>query len=101
MLAAMRYGVFMTGNDLYRFCQDRSRETCMAYVMGAHDMQDEIASTDLISSAFCPGDLTTPTQQMDVVTAFLRDHPEKRDQSAPSLIVEALRAAFPCTTPRP
>jgi Rap1a immunity proteins len=33
---------------------------------------------------------------MDVVKFFLRDHPEIRQDSAPTLIMLALKEKFPC-----
>jgi hypothetical protein len=38
-------------------------------------------------------------QAVDVVTNFLRAHPEDRHHSAVSLVLQALAEAFPCPSP--
>ena len=96
MLIAMRYPVFMTGSQLNALCNLPSQAACVAYVIGATDMQDEMASAGQIRSAFCFDVDATPARERDAVTSFLRDHPEKLQQSATSLIVESMSAAFPC-----
>ena len=99
MLAAVQQPTSMTGNDLYGFCQQTyvsGSYACLAYVLGARDMHNELVSRGAIRPSFCPGPEVTPSQQKDAVAAFLLRHPEKREQSAPSLVIEAMADSFPC-----
>ena len=51
----------------------------------------------LEGAEWCPSDNVTAGQVVDVVKAYLRNKPAYRDRPAPSLVVSALRDAWPCT----
>jgi hypothetical protein len=83
---------FLTGNDLFTDCS--ATETigsviCHGYVVGA---ADAFAGADLI----CIPKNVSQGQVADIVTKFLRDHPESRHYSASSEVLQALMEAFPC-----
>ena len=81
------------GNELYEFCQkpDSSvmRGVCGGYVTGVSDALRA-------SGSFCWPQGGTRGQVIDVVTIYLRDHPEKRHLLAFDLVSAALMEKFPC-----
>jgi hypothetical protein len=88
----------MTGNDLYRFC-GRTDQMCDAYVTAVLETWDiAIGGTVELDSIWCGEEAAKVTyeQAADIVTAFLRDHPEVRHRSAVSLVMKAISEKFPC-----
>jgi len=60
---------------------------CYGYVAGVVDMLYTV----------CLPDGMTRQQVIDVLTLWLRDHPEKRHLPASSLVAGALKEKFPCS----
>ena len=83
----------MGGNEFFRLCTGTEEEKfgCLFFVMGAVDVMDSLPST-----AGCRPPGVIVQQTVDIVTKYLRDHPERRQDSAVALIWEAQNAAFPC-----
>lgn len=92
-------GGFVDGNKLYEWCQGFTPQTsvprdgyrfssCEAYVLGSADVP--------YTRGFCLDDRVTSTQIVDVVVAFLRDHPGGRHHLAAIVVAQALATAFPC-----
>jgi hypothetical protein len=80
------------GNRLYEMCVAQDivkKEYCRAYISG---MTDAFNWDRFV----CNPKHTTEGQVRDVVLNYLRDHPETRHYSAPSLARQALSQAFPC-----
>jgi hypothetical protein len=88
------------GNVLFEHCKDYDLSksnwfggACAGYVLGARDAFDET------TKPFCVpegpyGDIAE--QSVETVKLYLRDHPETRHLSAPSLVAAALKEKFPC-----
>ena len=105
------YHSLLTGNELYADCQEWERDTsvsgessimlkkggpsgilqagrCSGYIMG---VVDSIPAGE----GFDPDPDVRMTQYVDVVFAYLRDHPELRHLSAYRLARKAVTDAFP------
>lgn len=83
------------GNQLLRECTgydvtDTLR--CLAYIRGARDMLDALQMAG--SGERCIPQPATLDQVKDVVVRYLRQHPEVRHFTRPSLIVAAVREAW-------
>ena len=81
---------FVDGNKLYEFCQDPVGNYCTGYVAGV------AATSDRYGYTFCLPNGVKDNQLSDVVSMWLRDHPEKRHKAAGFLVVEAMKEKFPC-----
>ena len=99
---------YISGNDLYPLCsaapenvpgdQQANASTqwgfCRGYVAGVADI---LENREVAGYRAC---ISAPTveigQLADVVTSFLRDHPEERHLTAASNVALALSKAFPC-----
>jgi hypothetical protein len=89
---ACAFGQFRTGNDLYAKCTASAgpeRTECIGIVIG-------LADAFVYDEKTCPPDGITVRQVEDLIVKYLRDHPELRHHSAPSLARTALQQAFPC-----
>jgi hypothetical protein len=90
---------FYSGNDLHGYCSvDRGNlhyaqymGICQGFVAGVVD-----SSLRPLSFRVCVPAGVTLQQTADVVTNYLRDHPEERHYTAQSLVVFALQQAWPC-----
>jgi hypothetical protein len=108
---------FVDGNELFSRCEgfrekDLSPDEavrfqyCHAYVVAVADSlamfkaASDSTSSGSLSGArvrdYCPSKETTSFQVTTVAINYLRDHPEKRDEAASSLVATALVKAFPC-----
>lgn len=85
---------FVTGNRLFDDCNSQS-EFCTGYIAG---VVDSLLMIGIATNApkICPGDRIELGQAVDVVTSYLRTHPERRQVSASSMATVALIRAFPC-----
>lgn len=95
------FGQFYTGNDLYKWRQSQHRINLgntqptsyqdaarfHGYVTGVVDCYDTILFNVPAS--------VTAGQLGDIVYKYLEDYPEKRHQSGSSLVLDAIRNAFP------
>jgi hypothetical protein len=88
--------IFLTGSELYDHCQRASSLVCVSYVMGIADTIASQANLGAIPRQFCMDENVTGRQVTDVVVRYLTDHPDSRHNSAASIVVPALREAFPC-----
>jgi hypothetical protein len=83
----------MSGNDLLAVCQSGGGEAwgyCIGYVTG-------ITET---SSSICVPPETIRAQGRDIVLQYLKNHPETRQLKAADLVLNALKAAWPCPSLR-
>ena len=76
-----------TGNDLMQHCTATPDGFCAGYVGGVIDTSYAL---------FCFPPEVTKRQIINIFIMYLRDHPEKLHLFAPSLVIKAMRAAFPC-----
>jgi len=66
----------------------QSAAMLIGYVAGIADVGNQIL--------FCAPDHSTVGQLVAVTTKYVKEHPEKWDQAGATLVVAALREAFPC-----
>ena len=88
-----------TANDLLQDCKNSllARAAprpfysglCMGLVAGVH----------YIDAKSCAPEDTTPNQLMHVVLAYIEVRPQRMDDEFMKLVVEALRSAWPCSSP--
>jgi hypothetical protein len=87
---------FTSGNDLWDACQadeakDPIRATfCLSYIVGAGETFQVLQVAKAVSF-YCIPDKVKNGQAIDVVKLYLRDHPETRRYSAPTLIMCGMR----------
>lgn len=94
----------LSGNKLYELCESNSptsQQSCDFYIWG--NIEGLMYMNRLSSSvskdidiAICLPNGVTPQQLMDVGKKYLKDHPEKRNESASHSIFFALSEAFGC-----
>jgi hypothetical protein len=83
------------GNGLYEQCSDpglAEQATCLAYSVGVVDGIAASSSRQTI----CVPDGVQLGQIRDVVTTYLREHPEQRQSQSTWLVWKSVSAAFPC-----
>jgi hypothetical protein len=90
-------GFFYNGNKLQELCKVGA---AINYVVGAYDaaqymsvFNGELAG---LVPRFCSPKGSITTQYSDIVCQYVDQHPEKRTESAFSLISSALSEAWPC-----
>ena len=76
-----------TGNDLMQHCVASPDSFCAGYIGGVIDTSHAL---------FCFPPEATKRQIINITIVYLHDHPEKLHLFAPSLVIKAMRAAFPC-----
>jgi len=76
-----------TGNDLMQHCIAAPDSFCAGYVGGVIDTSHAL---------FCIPPEVTKRQVINITIMYLRDHSEKLGLYAPSLVIRAMRAAYPC-----
>jgi hypothetical protein len=87
---------FFDGNRLKEWMDEKEQENGSrfeaglfnGYVAGVVDAGNEIL--------FCTPDGVTAGQFTAVVTKYLKENPEKWNLGASSLVIDALKVAFPC-----
>lgn len=88
-----------TGNELLRTCTETTPPhrilICLSYVDGVSD-GFTIAQNSIPRPYICIPSGVTLRQKVDVVTAYLRAHPESRHQPASFLTLQAMQQAWPC-----
>ena len=83
---------FYDGNKLYELCKENGiPEFCRGYIMGVTDVV-----LNQNADHVCAPEHATVGQITDVVTKYLTDHPELRHKSGWSIVITALKQAFPC-----
>ena len=94
--------IFENGNNILELCSQPYGTVaggfCLGYIAGIADaanVTQSIGETINGGTACIPMGVPV-TQAKDVVTNFLRKHPEQRSLGAVDLIVRALAEAFPC-----
>ena len=76
-----------TGNDLMQHCIASPDSFCAGYIGGVIDTSH---------SLFCFPPGVTKREIINITIVYLHDHSEKLGLYAPSLVIKAMRAAFPC-----
>ena len=94
---------WMDAEDLGRVCDPEQKGhifrpgVCSGYIMAAIDLDEYLTGTGVIEKPlFCMPENVPITQVNAVVTDYIKAHPERKDDSAAMLIIDALGAKFPC-----
>lgn len=96
---------FLTGNELLTQCGDGSDSHltstagglgCLGYVAAASDTHDIWVFWGHLPRQMCIPNGVTAVQLAQVSVKFLKEHPEELHNSASSLLLHALKKAFPC-----
>jgi hypothetical protein len=91
----------VSGNELWANCQDPNKlQFCYGYVIGAAQTYS-ITRPMKTQPFFCISPEVENQQLLDIVTSYLREHPEKRQWPGPTLVIFALGEKFPCSKGRP
>ena len=91
---------FTSGNELWDACSaDAQKEPekaifCTSYILGAGETFQVLQVANQVS--YCVPPKVENGQVIDVVKLYLKDHPESRQYSSPTLIMLALKEKFPC-----
>lgn len=93
LMASPSFGYFQSGNDLYSACEYPNQSFCLGYILGAVDVNSWHTPVD---DNVCIPPSAIGNQIKDVVHAYLKAHPETRQESAPTLIYRALVDAWRC-----
>ena len=84
---------FDMGNEIYERCiaPDKSpnHQICLATASAYLDMMSALGYS-------CTSDKLTRRQVADVLVKFLKENPENRQKSGPSLAIEAFSKGFGC-----
>jgi Rap1a immunity proteins len=78
------------GNKLYESCTGPDVAFCNGYIAGAIDNENRY----FMRSDCAPADAKL-SELVDVVTAWLKDHPDKRHLEASIAVANSLKAKFP------
>jgi Rap1a immunity proteins len=78
------------GNRLYEACTGGDVAFCSGYIAGALDNEDRY-----FVRADCAPEDAKLSELVDVVSAWLRDHPDKRHLPASVAVADSLKAKFP------
>lgn len=90
---------FLNGNELdawFHQATATSELSAKGYVLGAFDELQYIQATRKTCFFKVPQHALAP-QITDVVKLFLEKHPERRDDSAGSIVFAAVAEAWPCS----
>ena len=89
--AAAKYS-FEDGNDLLEMCEStelHNQGSCIGFVLG-------VSAVPMFQGNLCVPGTVSYGQAKDVVTVYLRQHPEVRHLPGALLVLEALGRMFPC-----
>src|SRR6476659_277583 len=93
---------FTSGNQLLDACAaDEQKEPvkaifCTTYILGAGETFQVLQVANQVRF-YCVPPKVENGQVIDVVKLYLREHPESRQYSSPTLIMLALKEKFPAT----
>ena len=91
---------YLDGNKLIEDCINPAIEdqaTCSGYISGVSDATDIWEGERNFSAGICQPKGVSVGQIKRVVVKYLEAKPERLHSAASSLVINALKAAFPCT----
>jgi Rap1a immunity proteins len=86
---------FLSGTDLYTVCNGLNVNTCRTYLMGVLDAESAIDSTLHIPFLCIPPDVSIEQVRL-IVLQELQSRPEELHYGAATLVLPAIRRAYPC-----
>jgi len=101
--ASPAFAQWIDGENLARVC-DPAQEghifrpgVCSGYIMAAIDLDEALTTRGTIAKPlFCMPENVPISRVTAVVTGYLKAHPDKQDESAAMLVIDALGAGYPC-----
>lgn len=94
---------WMDGENLARVCDPEQQGhifrpgVCSGYIMAAIDLDEDLTARGIITKPlFCMPEEVPISRVTRVVTGYIKAHPERQDDSAGKLVIDALGAEFPC-----
>ena len=97
------FAQWIDGANLARVCDPAQKGhvfrpgVCSGYIMAAIDLDEALTTRGVISQPlFCMPEDVPISRVSAVVTDYLKAHPEKRDENAATLVIDALGAEYPC-----
>ena len=94
---------WMDGENLARVCDPGQQGhvfrpgMCSGYIMAAMDLDEDLTARGVITKPlFCMPEDVPISRVTAEVTGYIKTHPERRDESAGRLVIDALGAAYPC-----
>ena len=91
---------YLTGKDLYADCSKPqgsfSQGFCSGYVSGVVDAIEYYQVSKGAEKSVCVPKEASIGQVKEIVVRFLTQHPDPRNNTASSLVSDALRNTFPC-----
>jgi hypothetical protein len=85
----------MTARSLTAICNE-NQGACLTYVLGAVDAFDAASVVNFGRVYICLPPQVTNQQIANVAIAFLRAHPEAQDANAGLVVIQGVRASYPC-----
>jgi hypothetical protein len=74
---------------------------CLGFVTGADGLHTDLINFGLMSASYCKPESVTRAQLIRLVVKFLKENPGYLNMSGSSLVLMALKEAFPCPKPQP
>ena len=91
---------YLTGKDLYGDCSKPqgsfSQGFCSGYISGVVDAIEHYQVSKGAEKIVCVPKEASIGQVKEVVVRYLTQHPDERNNTASSLVWDAVRKAFPC-----
>lgn len=87
---------FVGGNELHQWLQENENPNGSAFKSGLFSGYVAGVVDTGYGILFCTPPGVTRGQNSAVVAKYLKNNPEKWNQSADSLVIEAMKEAFPC-----
>lgn len=94
---------WMDGKNLARVCDPGQQGhvfrpgMCSGYIMAAIDLDEALTARGIIAKPLFCMPVDVPISRVTAeVTTYIHKHPEKSDNSAATLVIDALGAAYPC-----
>jgi hypothetical protein len=93
--------LYKSGNGFLRVCGSRDAmpsDPVDAYALGVCDgyVIGVVTGAGLKAGTYCLGPAVTNSQTFNIVLKFMKDNPAQTDRRTDLLIVDAMKAAFPC-----
>jgi hypothetical protein len=99
MASGQVWAAYQSGNDLLRQCKagDVNRIVgCYGYIASVVDTHEALVARGMQPEICVPEEIVSPERLRRIVLQYFAGNPESLHFAASSLILNALRGAFPC-----